>query len=83
VRRLASDEVDDQSSSWRRPTIRLGCASKVSRSTRTGRRRRSPPSYTFTKRVDTAFGMRKQNLPNDHWIERLADWLDVQGLLKK
>jgi acetyl esterase/lipase len=29
------------------------------------------------------FGMRKQNLPTDHWIERFADWLDVQGLLKK
>jgi acetyl esterase/lipase len=29
------------------------------------------------------FGMRKQNLPSDRWIERFADWLDVQGLLKK
>ncbi|MBI3416087.1 MAG: alpha/beta hydrolase [Verrucomicrobia bacterium] len=29
------------------------------------------------------FGMRKQNLPSDHWVERFADWLDVQGLLKK
>jgi acetyl esterase/lipase len=29
------------------------------------------------------FGMRKQNLPSDHWIERFADWLDTQGLLKK
>lgn len=29
------------------------------------------------------FGMKKQNLPADHWIERFADWLDVQGLLKK
>jgi len=29
------------------------------------------------------FGMRKQNLPTDHWIERFADWLEVQGLLKK
>jgi len=29
------------------------------------------------------FGMRKQNLPTDHWIERFADWLDVQGLMKK
>jgi acetyl esterase/lipase len=29
------------------------------------------------------FGMRKQNLPSDHWIERFADWLDGQGLLKK
>ncbi len=29
------------------------------------------------------FGMHKQNLPSDHWIERFADWLDVHGLLKK
>jgi acetyl esterase/lipase len=29
------------------------------------------------------FGMRKQGLPSDHWIERFADWLEVQGLLKK
>ena len=29
------------------------------------------------------FGMRKQNLPSDHWIERFADWLDGQGLLRK
>ncbi|MBS1598075.1 MAG: alpha/beta hydrolase [Bacteroidetes bacterium] len=29
------------------------------------------------------FGMRKQNLPSDHWIERFGEWLEVQGLLKK
>jgi acetyl esterase/lipase len=29
------------------------------------------------------FGMRKQNLPSDHWIERFGEWLAVQGLLKK
>jgi acetyl esterase/lipase len=29
------------------------------------------------------FGMRKQNLPVDGWIERFSDWLEVQGLLKK
>jgi acetyl esterase/lipase len=28
------------------------------------------------------FGMRQQHLPSDHWIERFADWLDEQGLLK-
>jgi acetyl esterase/lipase/lysophospholipase L1-like esterase len=27
------------------------------------------------------FGMRKQNLPTDHWIDRFGDWLDQQGLL--
>ena len=29
------------------------------------------------------FGMRKQNLPTDHWIDRFADWLEFQGWLKK
>jgi acetyl esterase/lipase len=29
------------------------------------------------------FGMKKQNLPSDQWIERFGDWLAVQGLLKK
>ncbi len=28
------------------------------------------------------FGMRTQNLPTDHWIERFTDWLQVQGWLK-
>ena len=29
------------------------------------------------------FGMRKQNLPSDRWIERFADWMGAQGWLKK
>jgi acetyl esterase/lipase len=29
------------------------------------------------------FGMRKQNLPTDYWIERFTDWLELQGWLKK
>jgi acetyl esterase/lipase len=29
------------------------------------------------------FGMRKQELPSDHWIERFGDWLRLQGLLTK
>jgi acetyl esterase/lipase len=29
------------------------------------------------------FGMRKQNLPSDQWIDRFGDWLQAQGLLKK
>jgi acetyl esterase/lipase len=29
------------------------------------------------------FGMRKQNLPTDHWIDRFADWLELLGWLKK
>jgi acetyl esterase/lipase len=28
------------------------------------------------------FGMRKQGLPSDGWIDRFGDWLDQQGLLK-
>ncbi len=28
------------------------------------------------------FGMRKQNLPSDHWIERFGEWLDARGWLK-
>jgi acetyl esterase/lipase len=32
---------------------------------------------------DHGFAMRKQNLPTDHWIDRLADWLESQGWLKK
>jgi acetyl esterase/lipase len=29
------------------------------------------------------FGMRKQNLPSDHWIDRFGDWLGVQGFLTR
>jgi acetyl esterase/lipase len=29
------------------------------------------------------FGMQKQNLPSDHWIETFAYWLDSHGWLKK
>lgn len=29
------------------------------------------------------FGMRKQNLPSDTWIDRFGEWLAVQGLLDK
>jgi acetyl esterase/lipase len=29
------------------------------------------------------FGMRKQNLPTDHWIDRFSEWLELQGWLKK
>jgi acetyl esterase/lipase len=29
------------------------------------------------------FGMKKQKLPSDQWIERFGEWLDGQGLLKK
>jgi acetyl esterase/lipase len=29
------------------------------------------------------FGIRNQNLPSDHWIDRFTDWLEMQGWLKK
>src|SRR5436190_17598696 len=29
------------------------------------------------------FGMGKQNLPVDSWIDRFGDWLQIQGLIKK
>lgn len=29
------------------------------------------------------FGARKQNIPTDTWLDRFADWLDLQGFLKK
>ncbi len=29
------------------------------------------------------FGMRKQGLPSDQWIVRLAEWLESQGFLKR
>ena len=28
------------------------------------------------------FGMRKQNIPTDRWIDRFADWLQLQGWLQ-
>ncbi|HEY2861745.1 MAG TPA: alpha/beta hydrolase [Terracidiphilus sp.] len=29
------------------------------------------------------FGMGTHNLPTDHWIDRFAEWLEVEGFLKK
>lgn len=34
-------------------------------------------------RGNHGFGMKKQNLPTDNWIERFYEWLGVQGLLTK
>jgi len=44
--------------------------------------RKSAELHIFSK-GGHGFGMRKQNLPSDHWVERFADWLEVQGWLKK
>lgn len=29
------------------------------------------------------FGMRKQKIPTDHWIDRFADWMELKGWLEK
>jgi acetyl esterase/lipase len=29
------------------------------------------------------FGMRQQNIPTDHWIDRFADWLQLEGFLNR
>jgi acetyl esterase/lipase len=29
------------------------------------------------------FGMKQQNIPTDHWIDRFTDWLQLEGFLKK
>lgn len=29
------------------------------------------------------FGMAKHNLPTDHWIDRFADWMELEGWLNK
>jgi acetyl esterase/lipase len=44
---------------------------------------RKPAELHIYSKGGHGFGMRKQNLPTDRWIERFADWLDVQGLLKQ
>lgn len=44
---------------------------------------RKPAELHIYSKGGHGFGMRQQNLPTDRWVERFADWLDVQGLLKK
>ena len=29
------------------------------------------------------FGMHQHNIPTDHWIDRFADWMEMEGWLKK
>ena len=29
------------------------------------------------------FGMKQQDLPTDHWIDRFADWLQLEGFYNK
>ncbi len=44
---------------------------------------RKPAELHVYSKGGHGFGMRKQNLASDRWIERFADWLEVQGLLMK
>ncbi|HEY1871216.1 MAG TPA: alpha/beta hydrolase, partial [Chitinophagaceae bacterium] len=40
-----------------------------------------PAELHMYERGKHGFGMKKQNLPVDEWIERFGDWLRMQGLL--
>jgi acetyl esterase/lipase len=42
-----------------------------------------PAELHLYERGKHGFGMNKQNIPTDNWIERFGDWLEMQGLLKK
>jgi acetyl esterase/lipase len=44
---------------------------------------KKPVEIHMYSRGGHGFGMRKQNLPSDLWIERFGDWLQTQGLLRK
>jgi len=44
---------------------------------------KQPAELHIYERGKHGFGMNRQNLPTDKWIERFADWLEMQGLLKK
>jgi dipeptidyl aminopeptidase/acylaminoacyl peptidase len=40
-----------------------------------------PAELHLFSRGGHGFGMKKQDLPTDRWIERFADWLAVLGLM--
>jgi len=42
-----------------------------------------PVELHMYERGGHGFGMHRQNLPTDHWIDRFAEWLDLNGFLKK
>jgi acetyl esterase/lipase len=44
---------------------------------------RKPVELHMYSKGGHGFGMRKQNLPSDQWIDRFGEWLQLQGLLKK
>ena len=40
-----------------------------------------PAELHMYQKGDHGFGMRKQNIPTDNWIERFGDWLGLNGFL--
>ncbi|HWC76412.1 MAG TPA: alpha/beta hydrolase [Blastocatellia bacterium] len=44
---------------------------------------RKPVELHMYSKGGHGFGMRKQNLPSDAWIDRFGEWLGTLGLLKK
>lgn len=44
---------------------------------------KQPAELHMYERGKHGFGMHKQNLPVDKWIERFGDWLQMQGLMQK
>jgi hypothetical protein len=40
------------------------------------------PNCVCTQKLDTSRN-EEQNLPTEHWIDRFAYWLELQGWLKK
>ena len=43
---------------------------------------RVPAELHIYSKGGHGFGMRKQGLPADHWIDHFGDWLQVQGVLE-
>ena len=44
---------------------------------------KQPAELHMFEKGKHGFGMRKQNLPSDKWIERFGDWLEMRGLIKE
>ncbi len=43
---------------------------------------KKPAEIHIYQKGNHGFGMHKQNIPTDTWIDRYGDWLGLQGLLK-
>jgi acetyl esterase/lipase len=44
---------------------------------------KKPAELHMYVKGDHGFGMMQQNLPTDHWIDRFAEWLKIEGFLNK